>query len=344
MPIRVKLLTKNPAPDISPGWRHFLPGASTRVGDCEFILKRDERDYDWLAVYDDLPPVPNEGFAHWAELLACPRERTLLITTEPSAVKTYGKGFLRQFGHVLTSQEPWAVPHPGVVHRQCGLIRFYEGSHDEIAAAPVPEKTALFSTVCSSKQQRHTLHHARYAFTQRLKTAIPELEIFGHGVRSIDRKRDVLDPYRYHLAIENHVAPHHWTEKLADAFLGHCLCFYHGAPDAADYFPAESFIPINIHRFDESVATIREAIASDQYGRRLPAIIEARRLVLERWGTFPNLADVIQSLHPLTNAAKTLPRAHILSRHAWRSAHPLGALALLGEKTLTRARLACRRD
>jgi hypothetical protein len=343
MPIRVKLLTKNPSPDISPGWRRYIPGGSTRVGDCEFLLKRDERDYDWLAVYDDLPPLPNGGFSHWAELLPCPRERTLLITSEPSAVKTYGRGFLRQFGHLLTSQEPWAVPHPSVVYRQPGLIRFYEGEHEEIAAAPVPEKTALFSTVCSSKQQRHTLHHARYTFTQRLKTAIPELEIFGHGVRPIARKRDVLDPYRYHLAIENHVSPHHWTEKLADAFLGHCLCFYHGAPNAADYFPPESFIPINIHRFDEAAATIREAIARDEFSRRLPAITESRRLVLERWGTFPNLADVIASLHPGTSAARTMPDARILSRHAWRAAHPLGTLSLLGEKAMARARLAWRR-
>jgi len=337
--IRVKFLTKNSAADVWPGWSCFLPRENPRVGACRFLFHRDERDYDWLVVYDDLPAAANERFSHWVEPLACPRERTLLITTEPSSIKIYGRGFLRQFGRVLTSQEPWAIRHPHAIYRQAGLIRFYEGRHDDIVSNPPLDKTALFSTVCSSKRQRHTLHNDRFTFTQRLNAAMPELEIFGHGVRPIARKNDALNPFRYHLAIENHVAPHHWTEKLTDAFIGNCLCFYHGAPDAANYFPPESFIPINIHRFDEALGLIRAAIAGNEYEKRLPAIREARALALGRWATFPQLAEIIEDLHPKTVSAPDVG-ATILSRHAWRASSPLNALSFACEKLAARLRHA----
>jgi len=38
-------------------------------------------------------------------------------------------------------------------------------------------------------------------------------------------KAAALDPYQYHIAIENHVFTHHMTEKLPDAFLGYTLPF-----------------------------------------------------------------------------------------------------------------------
>ena len=265
MPIRVKFLTKNKQEDVFPGWRKFLPHGSPVVGGCEFLFHRDDPDYDWLVVYDDLPSATGERFTLWEETLKCPRAHTLLVTTEPASIKVYGSAFLKQFGWILTSQEPWVVGHPGAIRCQPGLIRFYEGDHDEILANPPTEKTALISTVCSSKQQKHTLHHLRYEFTQRLKAQLPELEIYGHGVRPIDRKNEALDSYQYHIAIENHIALHHWTEKLADPLIALSLPFYFGAPNAAEYFPKDSFIPIDITRFDQALARIRQAIADNEY-------------------------------------------------------------------------------
>ena len=87
----------------------------------------------------------------------------------------------------------------------------------------------------------------------------------------IEQKADALDPYRYHLAVENYIGPHYWTEKLADAFLGYTLPFYCGAPNAADYFPEESFIPIDINNFDGALETIRRAIADKEYEKTVAA-------------------------------------------------------------------------
>lgn len=289
-PLRVKFACAKPTP-------------SLRAGNCEFIFDPAERHYDWFVAYEDLPRDAGET-------LACPPAHTLLITAEPSSIKAYGRVFLRQFAWVLTSQEPWALSHPGAIRQQPGLLAFYEG-----AAEPAVAQKSSFSTVCSNKQQRHTLHHLRYTFTQKLKAAMPELEVYGHGVRPMAKKNEALDPYKYHLAVENHLAPHHLTEKLSDAFLGLCLPFYFGAPNAADYYPAESFIPVDLRDFDGTLKIIREAIDNGEYEKRLPAIREARRLVLEKWGTFPQLARLIEERHGKPCHADGWKTATVRDRH-----------------------------
>ena len=342
--LRVKLLLR-------PAWgretanllRRF-PGGEPVWGRCRFIFDCDARHYDWFVAYDDLPSAGGERFGMRQEVLACPRARTLLVTSEPSTIKSYGSRFLAQFGHVLTSQEPWAVRHPGAIFSQPALLWFYgrtdeRGSHDHMVNHPPVDKTAIISTVCSSKQQRHTLHQSRFEFVQKMCSQIPELEVFGHGVRPIHDKAEALDSYRYHIAIENHLCPHHWTEKLADAFLGLCLPFYHGCPNATDYFPAESFIPIDIRNPGESAERIRKAIRDDEYTRHLPALLEARRRVLEEYGLFAVLSRIIEARHASTAGSPELqPEARILSRRALRLAHPTNLLADLWEKYRLSAR------
>ncbi len=338
--IRVKFLTKHPDRDVTAIWQDFFPGQKTIWGRCRFIFDRDDRNYDWLVVYDDLPAVQGERHTLWEEVLACPRERTMLLTTEPATIKVYGQGFINQFGWVLTSQEPWVIRHPGAIYSQTGMVRFYHGTHDEISQHPPEHKTALISTVCSNKQQTHTLHQHRYLFTQKLKQALPELEIFGHGVRYVEHKNEALDSFRCHIAIENHVCLHHWTEKLADSFLGMCLPLYHGAPNAVDYFPPESFIPINIHNFEESLARIQQAIRDNEYERRLPAIREARRLVLDRYSTFAQLSRLITERHDSRPVVPVVSPQVIQSRHLWRRKHPFGAIAYGWERLSVALRFA----
>ena len=319
-----------------------FPGGSGIWGRCRFVFDPDARDYDWLAVYDDLPPYPDERFSSRVETLACPRRHTLFITMEPSSIKTYGFDFLDQFGVVITSQEPWAITNPQAIRTQPALRWLYGVSSqrlrtwDEMAASPPERKSGKLSAVSSSKKQRNTEHAARYDFTMRLKRAIPDMALYGRGIRPIDDKADALDGFRYHLVIENHIAPHHWTEKLADAFLGLTLPFYYGCPNALEYFPAESFFAIDIREPDAAVRRIGEAIADGEFERRLPAIREARRRVLEEYNLFAVIArHVEQHFDP---AAVRGPAARIYSRHRSRSRGLLHALRFGLEHLRTRHR------
>ncbi|MBI3432342.1 MAG: hypothetical protein HY018_09060 [Hydrogenophilales bacterium] len=325
--IRVKVLSSLPAAILL----HQFPHNEPLWGECEFVFERDARDYDWLLVYDDLPQREGEPKKTTREELACPRAHTLLVTSEPSSVKIYGDSFTSQFGAVLTSQPEWALPHPQRIYSQPALHWFYGvGSReilpfDRMLDEPPVDKTRDVSMVYSPKAMRHTLHHHRARFMHWLVEHMPELDTFGRQTaRPLDDKADCLRDYRYHVAIENYIGEHHWTEKLADPFLGLSLPFYCGCPNAEAYFPEDSFIRIDIRDPQGALTTIRSAIAGNEYEKRLPALREARRRVMFEYNLFAVAAREIARLHRADAQAE--PGAAILSRRALRLSSPVVAL------------------
>lgn len=331
--LRVKVLSTLPESI----WLHQFPHGEPVWGACEFLFGRDARDYDWLLVYDDLPARAGEPKKTTQEALACPRAHTLLVTTEPSSVKIYGDSYTRQFGAVLTSQPEWALPHPQRIHAQPALHWFYGvGSRevvpfDHMLAHPPADKRHDISMVYSPKAMRHTLHYRRAHFMRWLVEHMPELDTFGRETpRALDDKADCLRDYRYHVAIENFVGAHHWTEKLADPFLGLSLPFYYGCPNAADYFPADSFIRIDIRDPAGALDIIRTAIANNEYEKRLPALIEARRRVMFDYNLFAVAAREIARRHRAD--APVEAGAVLLSRRAMRRSSPMVALRDLAGK------------
>jgi hypothetical protein len=341
-PIIVKFLAKGLPRNSKKKLRYSrqLPRDNTRWGRCRFVFDANAQEYDWLVVYHDLP---RELKSASIEELHCPREKTILITGEPSSITVYGSYYLKQFGFIITSQEPWAIKHPNAIYTQPGLVWYYGApntrggkmlTYDDLQKIPPIAKTRTISTVCSIRQGRLTLHYRRYNFTAQLKDEIPELDIFGHGVRPMNDKAEALDPFRYHIVIENHVYPHHLTEKLPDAFLGYTLPFYHGCPNAADYFPRESFIPIDINDFGRTVEIIRSTLANDEYKDRLPYIIEARRRVLEEHNLFAVLEREITKRDGTIKDCAT--GGKIMDRQTLKFRRPLFGLQREVEKIFTK--------
>lgn len=339
MSIRVKLVSR-----VDPReWTRYFPGEDGRWGSCHFLFDRDERHYDWLVAYDDVPPARGQTRDSAQELLACPAEQTILVTTEPSSIKAYGKAFAAQFGHVLTSQPSWALPHRRRHFQQAANHWFFGSAPDQwmdrkalVAGPAVADKVGTISAVFSAKRQSHTLHAQRYRFLQALVQQMPEIALFGRGARPMHDKADALSPFRYHLAVENHVAPHHITEKLTDCFLGRCLPFYVGAPNASDYFPEGSFIALDINKPDAAARTIRDAIRENAWENRLHLIDEARRRVLEEHHLFAVIERIIR--HSGTATVAPAPPQTIYGRHAWRRKFKLGAARYMAEKVYVRAR------
>lgn len=337
--IRVKVMGKSKPGMDEYGWAARFPGRKPIWGNCHFLFDRHERDYDWLVVYDDLPSVNGEKNTMWIEELACPREHTILITSEPSSIKIYGSIFLRQFQYVLTSQEPWAVGHhPGAIYHQPGLILYYafsepRGNIDHIIEHVPLEKTHDLSAVCSAKRQRHTLHNLRYRFILDLKQEVPEMQLFGRGIHPVEDKADALDRFKYHVAVENFLGLHHWTEKLADPFIGACMPIYYGCPNAEDYFPAESFLRIDINDVGYSADIIRKAIRDRAFEKCRSAILESRRLVLEKYSTVP---QIVRFVNELNNNDRVLDASNtmIASRHACRKQSLVRGFQFGLEKTI----------
>jgi hypothetical protein len=324
--IRVKFLSRLSQSE----WPKYFPAEDFVWKSCRFIFDRDARDYDWLVVYDELPPAIGRTQKTAEEVLACPVANTLLVTTEPSSIKAYGRHYTQQFGHVLTTQAEWALPHAQRHWQQAANHWFYGSNpaapmaHQRLLAGPGP-KTGMASMVGSNKANRHTQHAARFAFMQRVQVLMPELEVFGRGYRPLDNKADALDAYRYHICLENHVATHHWTEKLSDAFLGRCLPFYAGAPNASVYFPEGSFVPIDIKNPEAAVALLRQAMAEGWYEQRLPLIEEARRRVLEEYHLFAVIEGIVAAAPVISGTMDSVAEKiintktmTIYSRHALR--------------------------
>lgn len=268
------------------------PNNEPAWGKCRFVCDLFNEDYDWLVLMDDFSPL----LLHRSERLCCPQANTLLLTSEPASVTQYGRAFAAQFAYVLTNQDESALPHPNAIRSQTGNIWYYGKSYAELTKEGPHHKTKLISTLCSAKQQKHTMHAKRYAFTEALKAELPELEIFGHGVRFIENKYEALDAYKFHLVVENHIGHDVWTEKLADAFLGYSVPIYCGCANVYDYFPKDSLIRIDIHDFEGSLRKIKEILETpDEYERRLYAVIEARRRVTEEYNLPAMLSCIIES-------------------------------------------------
>ena len=332
MTIHVKFLAKTP-PEQDPAlWLSLFEKRHPVIGNCQFHFDIEFEDYDWLVVYEGLPPLPNQKRIYRTEKLSCLKENTLLITTEPSSIRIDGPHFLRQFGHILTAKNPKLIKHSNQIFQTPPLRWFYGrpmsesdteyADLDHFLSQSKIHKTHDISTVCSNKRMQHTIHSQRYDCIMELKKRMgAELHLFGRGINPISNKSEAMDDFRYHIAIENHIEAHHWTEKIADCFLAYSLPFYFGPPNIKDYFPEEAIIPIDIFDIDGTETIIREAIQSNQYAKRLPAIKEARKRVLSDYNLMNVIADIVETKHQTQGST-----GHIIEgRHIYRRSHPVKA-------------------
>lgn len=297
-------------------------GPTFEIDGCRFIMDATCREYDWLVVFDDFPRKDMGSIIREAEPLACPREKTILVTQEPPSIKIYPQCYTRQYGYVLTTHLPQHLPHP---HHRIGrgcVLWMADYTLEEAFSAPDYPKSKVLSTVCSAKQMKHTEHYHRYRLTRYIADHMPELDWYGRGVRPLNKKYEALNDYKYHIAVENYVRDYHWTDKISDPLLGLCLTFYAGDPKLGEVLPPESFIPIPLEDPEKALEIIRTAIANNEYEKRLPAIREARRRILEQYNFFRQVTATIHA-HEEAEARGIIPRAEkrpftLLGRHAMR--------------------------
>ena len=261
----------------------------------------------WI-VYEDL--------MHTEEVL-CPSERCIFVTGEPPFF-SYGNLFLRQFSRIITSH---SFDHPGVLSEQQGLpwhvgrvmesdtLRekkeedhfkkdSFRESYDSLVQKELPEKTVLLSAICSTKRKTPG-QRMRLRLLEYLKHRLgDQLELFGKGHRSIPCKGDALFPARYSLILENHDAPHYWSEKLADCYLGWSFPLYWGCSNLEKYFPSDSFLRIPVEDPERAGALIEAFLEEDPFETKVPLIRKSRDLVLHTYNFFALAHRLVSSLPP----------------------------------------------
>jgi hypothetical protein len=196
------------------------------------------------------------------------------------------------FDRVFTHHIPG--PHPRYHRSHPGIPWHVNRTFDELVELGVPDKPRPLSWVLGNARLLPG-HALRFAFLDVLRQAADlDIDLLGRAARPIPDKYDGLAPYRYSLAVENSSGPDYWTEKIADCFLAWTVPIYYGCTNLEEYFPADSFIRMDIRKPGEAIAIIRHALAADDWARRLPALKIARERVLQRYQLFPHLAALIE--------------------------------------------------
>lgn len=281
---------------------------------CKFTFNPLVREYDWLVIFDDVPKIlPKQ-----TEILNCPKENTILVTSEPSSITYYGKAFANQFHYLITNHSEKRLPHPNAIRSQTGIYWIYGKDFDNIVKDDALTKTKKLSTICSNKREGFTMHKKRYDFTALMEQEIPELERFGRGFKFVEKKYEAIDDYEFHVVIENHLEKHLWSEKLADAFLGFCVPIYCGAPNIYDYFPKDSLIRIDIDKPKEAIQIIKDVISiPGEYQRRFKAVKEARRRVIYEYNLVAMISAIVNKApkYPFTPDQKIRGRRYMRATH-----------------------------
>jgi len=230
-----------------------------------------------------------------------PKNKRIYFQVETKDFTMPPQNFLDYFEYVITPFEIPSFKGKQILSATTGLFWWYGISmnghkpsenkfltHDEIKNEDFDDKNELISTIVSAKNFLPG-HQKRLLFTSKLMEEKDiGLHVYGYGFNEIEDKRDALKPYKYHLAIENGVHPHYWTEKLADPILGKCVVFYHGAKKINEYFSKETVIPIDINDVEKSINVIKETIAKNNINED---ILNKNKSVLINKYNFPMFCE-----------------------------------------------------
>lgn len=131
-------------------------------------------------------------------------------------------------------------------------------------------------------------HRARMEFLERIRGLV-DFDLYGRGFKEIYDKWIGVAPYEYSIAYENTVADYYFTEKLMDCLVAETIPLYYGTSNIHRFFPEKSVILIDPD--DPKVAhKILDIINFDDRSVRLPALEEAKHLVLFKYNIFIRLA------------------------------------------------------
>ncbi|TWT95625.1 hypothetical protein [Neorhodopirellula pilleata] len=299
---RVHLCSIDAAADI---YRRTAPSIPFQGHGCVFDC--DPNGTGWLVF---AAPAPMPMATH------IPRRRRVLVVGEPSSMVVWSPEYLNQFGILLSPYNiagfdgQWVESHPGLPwfygwNRQTDRVL----THEELRCRPMPEKNAELSVVLSNKVM-HQGHRTRLRFVEYLRGEMGNrLAIFGRGIRNVDDKASAIDPFRYHLVLENSIERNYWSEKLADSYLGYSFPLYAGCPNVLDWFDERSLVQIDIADPRAAAARVREIVDSRLFEDRQEIINQTRARVLGEL-SFP--ACIAAALQDLSDEESVLQQAAII--------------------------------
>ena len=263
-PFRICLLC-NWTTNLEIDWSKMNPDPS------QWILVRDDPDI-WIII--NAPP---------ANAFYIPK-RTIVFQMEPNmTVEKWGE---------------WAHPDENVFRKVFTHATDYNNvewhlstSHTQLMTNTI-DKTKIMSVICSNKNIDQG-QRLRLEFIELLSTSEINVDIYGNNAYSnmqitlpYGMKNDGMYPYKYHFAAENNYISNYFTEKIIDAILAECLCFYWGCPNISEYIDPNVFILVDLNRKEEGIEIIQKAIANNEWEKRIDSIRMMKRKILNEMTLF----------------------------------------------------------
>lgn len=307
--------------DCAPGnLLRLTPGGTGEWEGCQFTVNPpDGESSDFVVALGSVRPYVR---------LDCAPANTLLIVVEPPAKKIYPRRYYDQFHHLVDSHTFGG--HPRTEVNALGLpwhvglerhTRAYRIGYDELTVMPEPtQRENKIAVVCSNVSTTEG-QRERLAFLAKLKDQLGDRIVhFGRGFQPIDDKLDAILPYRFQLVLENCRSPNYWTEKLADTYLGWALPLYVGCPNLNRFFPAESFVALDVTDADGAAKRMRQLLDSAEDPARLMSVRKARHAILNTYNPFAWSARWARQWHDPNCRKQTM----VLRSHKAFRSFPLG--------------------
>ena len=237
-------------------------------------------------------------------------EKNWILHIEPPAyIRKLGlndQKMLKDFGRVYTADPELYekggkfIAAPPYVHWHIALSSYTKNKdntvydYDFLKSVATPSEKEITLATINSNMNDLPGHKVRADFVSKIADENLDFNLYGspnwskykqYKGPTTNGKWPIYSKSKYVLAIENEISDYYWTEKFTDAILCYSMPIYYGCPKIRNYFPEGSYIPLDITR-KTAVDDLREIIKSDFYEKNLPALIEARNLILTQHNMF----------------------------------------------------------
>jgi|TARA_R100000081_G_C4820523_1_gene179482 hypothetical protein len=253
-------------------------------------VNEDEADY--LVIQD---------FCNDSLLNKFPKDKRLYFSREAmdfESQKKYTSNIVERFSYWDESGYLWVKwAYPGSLG---GVNRVYDELIAEDYTTFEPLKNKTLSCILSDKQTTHG-HQLRWNFMKQFIDEKPNnVDLFGtvryaNATLMNNDKFFGLADYKYSLTFDNQNTIKNFAgTQLTDAILYYTVPIYWGGCDLSKFFPEGSYIAMDIEKAGE-VERICDLVANDNYEERIPALEEARDLILNKYNVWPMLHEIINT-------------------------------------------------
>ena len=281
--------------------------------DIELFENVDDPSTVWdvVVVYENLTKTKS-----------CKANNYLYICGEPPYMDYYPKKFLNQFDKVLTANN--TIKHPNMVQWQQALPfhvgksainRCYSLDFSQLSNIVKPKETKPLSLIASNLSKLPG-HKKRLSIVKQLEDSFYPIDFYGRGRNFVDDKIDAINPYLFHICIENTSIPDYWTEKLSDSIACLTVPIYVGCTNIEDYFDSRCMFVAN--SYDDLTHILDSILVNPEavYNDKLPFLKVERERLFEKY----NIVESIKhcNLNNKTVKTKTLCPRETFFMYEWK--------------------------